>query len=141
MFGHRGKPQPKPGAGSGLTRSMLMLLHIFMGGLARPFGGFLFHPRVLDRALNPLAGRPALRFASTAALAAEMVLGRGPAVHPGFLNLRSIVHSARGVFLSVLGIFGPVRPDGAVDFGGGEPVKPRPASSFCLRRAHGVYLP
>lgn len=117
-----------------------MLLHVFMGGLACPLGGLLFHPRVLDGALNPLAGRTALRLAGSAALVAEPVLGRRPAVHPGFLDMGSVIHSARGMLLPVLGIFGKIRPDGAVNLVGCEPVKPRPAASLRFRRAHSAYF-
>ena len=117
-----------------------MLLHVFMGGLACPLGGLLFHPRVLDSALNPLAGRTALCLAGSATLVAEPVLGGRPAVHPGFLNMGSMIHSARGMLLPVLGIFGKVRPDSTVDLIGGEPVKSRSAAGLSFRRAHGAYF-
>ena len=118
-----------------------MLLHVFVSGLACPLGGLLFRSGMLDGALDPFTGRTTLRLAGAAALVAEAVFGRRPTVHPGFLDLRAIIHPARGVFLSVLGIFGQVRTDGAVNLVGCEPVKSRPAASLCLRRAHGVYLP
>lgn len=117
-----------------------MLLHVFMGGLTRTLGGFLFRPRVLDGALNPFARRAALCLAGSAALMAEPVLGRRPAVHPGFLDMGSVVHSARGVFLSVLGILGWIRPDGGVNLVGCKPVKPRPAASLRFCRTHGAYF-